>query len=142
MNVRKMRQIGKDILAEPRRFNMTAWFGTVYSKGTASILDHSEKAIPPCGTVCCFAGEWAMRYAKAQFKYDGTYHDYSKDKDEYIENACVNHLDLPNRLLIHQTRWPGRLRTKHKAGTKAYAKHFVNKVLEDYIATNGWQDEW
>lgn len=136
MNVRKMRQIGKDILAEPRRFNMTFWMID------ATALDKSQHARkPPCGTVCCFAGEWGLRYGKIKPDKRQDFVQSGEFKNRHISSACQMDLDMPNQRLLRDTSWPSQLHTKHKPGTVRYAKHFVNVVLENYIATNGWQNE-
>ena len=143
MNVRKMRRIGKDILAEPRRFNMIMWFAAVKSKEQARLRDHSTASLPPCGTTCCFAGEWAIRYRQvdpmeiASDDHDG----YTADGKCYIPSECMSDLGMPNSYLLFKSDWPDRLTKKmgkFKAGTKAYANYFVKVVLEDYIKTNGW----
>jgi len=131
MNVTAMRQVGEYILAEPRRFNMRAvWLeaiGLDVSKYYLHSLHHSKDAIPPCGTVACFAGEWAIINKLAPIDYSA------------IANLCRQSLDLPNDDLFFMDSWPARLRTRLLAGTRRYAEHFVNVVMEDYIATNGWE---
>lgn len=133
MNVEKMRAIGQAILAEPRRFNMGFWgaaFGDAVDQG------HAKTARPPCGTVCCFAGEWALLYTD-------TSPEKLRKRDEFhgtIADMAQKDLDLPNTDLFHSLFWPGNLRhpASMKSGTKRYAEHFVNVVLESYIRTNGW----
>jgi hypothetical protein len=58
-----------------------------------------------------------------------------------FSNECADALNLPSERLFYMSEWPRRLQTKLKAGTRRYAEHFVNVVLEDYIATNGWVGE-
>lgn len=152
MNVRKMRQIGKDILAKPRRFNMLGWFLKITNRTQAMAEDHAVGAIPPCGTAACYAGHWAMRYAGVSLEMSekmlarSPAPSYLPDSEgrglgEYIPDACADDLDLPNQRLLHSNEWPARLKTKLKAGTRRYAEHFVNNVLEDYIKTDGWKGE-
>lgn len=142
MNVRKIRQIGKDILKEPRCFNMAPFFAKIFSRRDAEQINHSPRAIPPCNTVCCFAGEWALRYAGASVGVPISDPPNLYILGEYISDACERDLGLPNQRLFHAEDWPERLRFgSFKAGTKRYAEHFVYKVLEDYIATNGWEGE-
>lgn len=141
MNARKMRQIGKDILKEPRRFNMSTWFERLTSKQEAVRANHATTQLPPCGTTCCFAGAWAIRYAGIE---PADPRESVLDKQlgvVHVSDACRDDLKLPNLRLFYTHRWPTRLQTILKAGTVRYAKHFVEKVLEDYIATNGWESE-
>lgn len=141
MNVRKMRQIGKDILAEPRRFNMTRWASRILDEQDAKIHDHSLTNLPPCGTVCCFAGSWALRYAKVSPE------ELRRNPYECVDGKGVDvlaelDLDLPNDTLFFADRWPLEVQNHRlKAGTRKYAEHFVNVVLESYIRTNGWENE-
>jgi len=125
-----MRQVGELILAEPRRFNMLAvWIERINPDNTLSAsLRHAKNAIPPCGTVACFAGEWAIENG-----YESVLSG--------ISSLCARSLDLPNDHLFFVRSWPARLQTNLKAGTPRYAEHFVKVVLEDYIATNGWENE-
>jgi hypothetical protein len=142
MNVRKMRQIGKDILAEPRRFNIRDWAQRVHDRGDLEDADHAVTALPPCGTVMCFAGEWAIRYLKMSpadlvvRKYDKAFNGLP------LADAARLDLQMPNESLFFESRWPLEVEfsSKMKAGTKNYAEHFVNVVLESYIRTNGWEN--
>lgn len=141
MNVRKMRQIGKDILAEPRRFNMSEWGRSIDGKWELRQIGHAVTAMPPCGTVCCFAGAWAIRYAKitpAELP-DEIYTEGGKLADG-LGWAASEDLNLPNDDLFYPFRWPAKLQRNFKAGTQKYAEHFVNVVLESYIRTNGWEN--
>lgn len=137
MNVEKMRLIGQDILAEPRRFNMLEWLAKIVTPFDAMLKGHSIKNRPPCGTAVCYAGAWALR----ELGVDPGEASLEKWGYEPAE-ACADDLDLPNQRLFFTQRWPRRLEFEDNAGTKAYAKYFVNVVLEDYIKTNGWEGEW
>jgi hypothetical protein len=142
MNVRKMRQIGKDILAEPRRFNMRDWARKVRDRYALEDVGHATTAQPPCGTVMCFAGEWAIRYLKlspselVENKYERVFNGRP------ISDAARLDLGMPNERLFYESNWPTEVEFpgKLKAGTKKYAEHFVNVVLESYIRTNGWEN--
>lgn len=138
MDVETMRQIGQDILALPARFNMNRWFEKVLDKDDALRVCHSADHLPHCGTVCCFAGEWAIRSGRTMGLSDDELEDFVP------EEACWAALSLPNYHLFHTWEWPYRLRVglnAFKAGTPEYAAYFVNVVLENYIATNGWEDD-
>lgn len=141
MNVRKMRQIGKDILAEPRRFNIDTWGLSIDTKAAAEEYGHAKTAVPPCGTVCCFAGEWALRYMKVSPK-ELTNNSYNLKNLGHVSYLCAEDLELPNQDLFYSDFWPEKIRTPKgvKPGTKRYAEHFVNVVLESYIRTNGWEN--
>ena len=138
MNVKKMRAIGQAILAEPRRFNMGTW-----GKSIEEAIDfdgHARSARPPCGTVCCFAGEWAIFYGGvAPNRLRGSLVDTPNGARD-VDSLARNDLDMPNDKLFFISDWPDNLQPKAsmKPGTKRYAEHFVNVVLESYIQTNGW----
>lgn len=136
MDTITMRQVGEYILAEPRRFNMLAvWVESVGQNGNISeSLQHAKNAIPPCGTVACFAGEWAIMKGVIDPTRLGRY-------IPSVSHNCKTALKLPNDKLFFENSWPERLRTSMKAGTRRYAEHFVKVVLEDYIATNGWEND-
>lgn len=140
MNVRKMRQIGKDILSEPRRFNMDQWAANIRDRNDAEIINHSLLAIPPCGTALCFCGAWAVRYGG--FKPKRLVYDSSDENGNPISYLAELDLDLPNHRLFFMDEWPEELQpnSRMKPGTQKYAEYFVNKVLESYISTNGWSD--
>jgi len=133
MDVTAMRQVGEFILAEPRKFNMRALWIEPISSVLAASLHHAKSAIPPCGTVACFAGEWAIRtgYESEVLSLESGYN---------CGEMCRESLNLPNNDLFLESSWPMRLQTTLKAGTRAYAEHFVKVVLEDYIANNGWEN--
>jgi len=147
MNVRKIRQLGKDILTHHKRFNMCYWFTKIKTKDAAKWANHSLTDLPPCGTAACFAGHWAIRYREVDpgklTQTDSMIHGNVEDSDGFytsLSELCQNDLDLPNTYLFIHNDWPRRLREcQAKAGTLAYAEHFTHTVLEDYIATNGWE---
>ena len=56
LNVRLLRRIQKQILAEPRQFFMSWWF-------TSDPDDVMSKKIPNCGTAACIGG-WAVALSK------------------------------------------------------------------------------
>lgn len=136
MNVRKMRQIGKDILNEPRRFNMRDWFQTLERAV-------EQKIKPPCGCVACFAGHWGIRYAGADIHIQANAgYGCGVLPQGLIVDLCAHDLSLPNSDLFYIYDWPPKHRNKIanlKEGSKSYARYFVEVVLEDYIATNGWE---
>lgn len=141
MNVRKMRQIGKDILAEPKRFNIDTWGRSINTKAEADEFGHAKTAVPPCGTVCCFAGEWALRYLKVSPEELTTDH-LNPNHQGHVSGLCLKDLKLPNGNLFYSDYWPEEIRIpkRIKPGTRKYAEHFVNVVLESYIRTNGWEN--
>lgn len=132
MNVEKIRQVGQAILKEPRRFNMSWWMQPVN-------LSHDYFSHPPCGTTLCFAGQWAVRFGGLPIR---PREESYMPSGATIPDACQKDLQLPNDKLFYENSWPNRVRARHLhlAGTREYAEHFVNVVLEDYIATNGWQN--
>lgn len=140
MDVEKMRQIGQDILAIPARFNMNRWFEKIRNAQDAREVGHSEEWLPPCGTVCCFAGQWAVCFQQVDL--------LSNLSATFPDEDCVAALRLPNYRLFYTSAWPERLRNTQALpnitalpGTPEYAHYFVETVLEDYIATNGWEGE-
>lgn len=140
MNVEKMRAIGQAILAEPRRFNMDMWGESI--EAAIEFAGHARSARPPCGTVCCFAGEWAILYGGvAPNRLRGSLVDTSNGAHR-VNSLAQNDLDMPNDKLFFTSEWPDNLQPKAsmKPGTKRYAEHFVNVVLESYIQTNGWAE--
>lgn len=142
MNAQKMRQIGKDILAEPRRFNIDTWGLPIDTKADAEEFGHAKTAVPPCGTICCFAGEWALRYLKVSPE-EIAYSPWDLKDLGHVSSLCLEDLALPNDELFYADSWPDEVKMPERAkpGTKRYAEHFVNVVLESYIRTNGWENE-
>lgn len=147
MNVEKMHAIGQAILAEPRRFNMELWGATV--EDGIDEANHAKTAKPPCGTVCCFAGEWALLHTNTPpeklwgpYFHKGEFSNNWRPGYEHIADMAMADLDLPNDRLFHTIVWPKDLLhpASMKPGTKRYAEHFVNVVLESYIRTNGWTE--
>ena len=139
MDVEKMRQIGQDILAIPQRFNMNQWYGRITESQHVFETGHDEDSRPPCGTVACFAGEWGLRFGGVAIDRPS---DYASG-GVHIDDACRSDLGLANDNLFYVGSWPRRLQEQLRArpGTPEYARYFVETVLEDYIATNGWEGE-
>jgi hypothetical protein len=139
MDEEKMRQIGQGILALPERFNMNRWFEKVRDESAAKEVGRDPECLPPCGTTCCFAGEWAVRFQQVDLAGDLSH--------TFPDDDCVAALGLPNYRLFYTSDWPERFRNAERLpnlpalpGTPEYARFFVDTVLEDYIATNGWAD--
>jgi len=136
MDIEKIRAVGQEILREPRRFNMETW-GSRF--GEFDWLRH-VKSGPPCGTICCFAGEWSMLA-------EGFTPEQVADRDHLslyrrLSVRCQEDLEMPNRWLLNTACWPPRLLrgcSRLTPGSSKYAAYFVNVVLEDYIATDGWE---
>jgi hypothetical protein len=121
---------------------MKTWGSAIRDSNDADIYDHAESAIPPCGTICCFAGEWALRYGKIKPE-DLAYSGYFTFGGVYLQSVASKaseDLDLPNSSLFYEENWPVEVRMPRgfKAGTRRYAEWFVDVVLEDYIKTDGW----
>lgn len=150
MAVYKIRQIGRDILDEPRRFNMAMWLRKLSLEDWRA-TGRTARTAPPCGTTACFAGEWAIRYLGVDPGASNPLDDAAEaasealgmDVDHSIARACQSDLGLPDDHLFYEFSWPDCLSeglSRYNPGTKAYARYFVNVVLEDYIRTNGWTD--
>jgi len=136
MDIEKIRAVGQEILREPRRFNMGTW-GDFYN---ASDLPHVASP-PPCGTICCFAGVWSIIFEEYTPREVAIGVNFLLDNP--VEFRCLKGLNLPNVDLLHSIAWPITLQEGIVAltpGSEEYASYFVNVVLEDYIATDGWAD--
>lgn len=142
MKVDEIRQIGQEILNEPREFNMSAWVLIMKTRLNAYMYNHSVEHLPPCGTAMCFAGEWAKKYL-ANGDPETLLRKYCESDYLGVEEKCREALSLPNSRLFYESQWPLEFKFKIidnlKYGTREYAEFFVKTVLEDYINTNGWQ---
>lgn len=142
--VDKIRQIGQDILDEPRRFDMATWFRKIITPG---VHGRTARTMPPCGTTACFAGTWAIRYLGVDPSVGNIQADLrlrlGSAKLPSLADACEDALRLPDDRLFYEAEWPYLLHMgidRFNPGTKAYARYFVKVVLEDYIRTNGWTE--
>ena len=123
INVRLLRRIQKQILKEPRQFQMAAWFTTL-----------GVDDIPNCGTAACIGG-WAMalkRNWNPKTADERTVHEYSDAK------KALGLDDIKGGRLFIFGEWPQQYQRvgKHKAGTKAFARQAVRRI-DHFIKTRG-----
>lgn len=124
MNVTLLRTIQQRILDEPRRLNMDVGIAP-----SSVITGHAEE--PPCGTICCIAGETLI--AADMYKDIGTYTEgvYRWTTIESRAQALLELTDSQARSLFHTEWWPHIWHTRltlQKPGTEFYAR-----IASDYI---------
>lgn len=121
MNVRLLRRIQKQILKEPRQFQM--W--DVFS-------DHADDfAIPNCGTAACIAG-WAITITSKTnpAKAANIINSYRKAGTELgLEEWQAD-------MLFNFGRWPAQFQKTSREGTRAFARQAVRRI-DHFIKTKG-----
>jgi len=132
MKTEPLLQIKADVLAHPRQFQMLSLF-------SPSLDDLSTNA-GGCGTAACICGWYWHRKLQSQELV------YTERKVEHTGNVmkiAVAELQLPNDSLFHIDHWPSPFESAYENAIAQQnfpeAARIVGQVIDDYIATNGWQ---
>lgn len=144
MNIEAFEKLKATLREEPRRFNMSTWFG-----GQAMITSQS----PPCGTVACLAGWICLNHGYGLFNSDddllGGLVTITKNGVPYTYNVSTEAakiLDVPGRRafqLFYIDDWPLGFRNEYEIAMQR--KNYVEavevacRVIDDFVATDGWE---
>lgn len=119
MNVELLRRVQKQILDEPRQFDMDGWFTQSIWRG---------KAIPNCGTAACIGG-WAIALSKRMTPSEASL------STTRIEETASRILDLTYgeaKRLFMFARWPLQFQIQPSNNVK----QAVDRI-EHFIVTHG-----
>lgn len=133
MNVRLLRRVQKQILKEPRQFDMDDYFATKRTLG---------RNVPNCGTAACIAG-WAIALSHPTRKprdvascyypaeTAGKLLELPGCNDSYNDHLCLNSLFLVDS-------WPLKFKESYNAAKTFTAKaKIAAKRIDHYIETKG-----
>mgnify|MGYP001601442776 CR=1 FL=1 len=136
MNTKLLREVEKEILAEPRRLRMDSWVERVYGKG---------ETMPPCGTTACIAGfatilhKGMPDYVNKDFKARAWYLlDYAPVNYEgYAMDALQLGSEQAERL-FYVSSWPEKfLAAWEQASTPLRRAEVAVARIEHFIKTKG-----
>lgn len=129
MNVRLLRRIQKQILKEPRQFQMESVF-----------TDHLNVKIPHCGTAACIVG-WAIAMQSKlkprlaceilSIGGDSRIKSYNESEIFRIDGRSASRL-------VNFYQWPDKFKKVwiDKEGTRAFARQAVRRI-DHFIKTKG-----
>lgn len=127
MNVRLLRRIQKQILKEPRQFEMWGYFPLT--------LDTTEK-IPNCGTAACIAG-WSICLTE---KINPA---VARDKSNRWNvwrraKKALGIKEMQANSLFYDDNWPDNFKDGFKNSNTARKKaRIAAKRIDHFISTNG-----
>lgn len=127
MNIKLLRQIKKQILAEPLQFYMQCWLSNVR---------HDQQKIPNCGTTACIAG-WAICIVRKQ-NPEAARQDYLSGQF-YCSSIAREFLELDvtqSDLLFLESKWPIKFQRTEKETPLQTAKRAAKRI-EHFIKTKG-----
>ena len=136
---KRIREAIQFILKEPRRFNMRYPVEPVReSSGTKvnfyGLPMQGQIDLPPCGTVCCFAGALYLQGMKIrnlksrQFSWFYEVQPYAKER--------LGLSEMESRKLFHVEDWPETFEILYNNATTSIERAYVGAArFEHYIAT-------
>lgn len=132
LNVELLREIQKEILAEPKRLNMEV----ISVKVTDINYDPNE--IPACGTIGCIAG-WACMITDAKNQNNNNFIDFVY-KANWIRGAMLLNIKNNNQQynLFDVFDWPKEHRVKYmNAKTLEERAQILSDRIDLFIETKG-----
>lgn len=125
MNIELLNRVKEEILKNPSAFDMGEWGWEDYAE------DEEKREPTDCGTACCIAG-WSVFLSNS---------DLYLSRDWDSEDACKA-LDINNTDLFFTSDWPEHFADQWEdlEGDDERAR-LAAKAIDNYIKTNGWQDE-
>lgn len=123
MNTILLNIIKKQILAEPRQFNMGNYFSGILPDGT-------EPA--NCGTAACIAG-WAMAKASASNPKDARKLDVDRNNHAAM---LLGITEQQAGRLFYEDEWPKQFQSTSRSGLKLRARRAAARI-NHFIKTKG-----
>lgn len=137
LTIKRLRAIKKQILKEPRQFQMLRCF----SERLRVIKQGSEPdrlvSIPNCGTAACIAGHACALFSERKKMNPLEASRYNMAKSRTSLSSAEYLLGCPNSaILFHFPRWPKQFQKHKHEGTPAFARQAAARI-EWFIKTGG-----